>query len=110
MTDAKLPPPEPSDHPVDVGSFVRVQCKTGRYRNGSVRFNPRSTRTNGQGVHTRRYDGEAELFLVFCPANDRIHAVPVEGAPIGEMALRLEPSQNGQSSRVNLASEYELPG
>jgi hypothetical protein len=33
-----------------------------------------------------------------------------DGVPNGEMALRMEPSKNCQSSRVNLASDYELPG
>ena len=92
------------------GQFVRVQCKTGRLRRGSVQFSTRSTRTNRQKVESRSYDGEAEFFLVYCPANEQIYAVPVDGAPRGEMYLRVEPSRNGQASGVNLASEYELPG
>lgn len=92
------------------GEFVRVQCKTGRLRGGAVVFSTRSTRANRRMIESRPYDGDADFFLVYCPANRRIFAVPVEGAAKGDMYLRIEPSGNGQSARVNLASDYELPG
>ena len=145
MSDAKLPPPEPSDHPVDVGlrseaailselvrrgysvlvpfgvnqrydlvldldgRFVRAQCKTGRLRNGAVLFSTQSIRTNRTQIEFRGYRGEAEYFLVYCPANAGIYAVPVDETPARQMSLRVSPSQNGQAVGVNLASEYELP-
>ena len=145
MTDSKLPAPEPSGHPVDVGlrseaailselvrrgysvlipfgvnqrydlvldlngDFVRVQCKTGRLRRGSVEFSTQSVRSNTKRAEFRGYRGEAEYFLVFCPANNGIYAVPVDAAPGRNMHLRLSPALNGQKRGVNLASEYELP-
>jgi hypothetical protein len=92
------------------GKFVRAQCKTGRLRNGSIEFTPRSTRANRSGVFTRSYNGEVEIFLVHCPKLNRIYAVPVEETPGSYMALRLKPARNRQSRRTHPAEKYELPG
>jgi hypothetical protein len=93
------------------GEFVRAQCKTGRLKQGAVRFRTQSTRSNTSQTVTRGYAGEAELFLVYCPEIDRIYAVPVDEAPVNsQMYLRVDPPINGQAHRVNWAKEYELPG
>lgn len=91
------------------GRFVRAQCKTGRLRNGIVEFSPRSTRSSRTQVSTRDYQGEIEIFLVYCRELDQIYAVPVDEAPRFQMWLRLAPARNGQSRRVHLAKHYELP-
>ena len=50
---------------VDFGDhFARVQCKTGRYRNGVIDFNTVSTRSNRNGVFRRSYEGEVEYFAI----------------------------------------------
>jgi hypothetical protein len=92
------------------GEFVRVQCKTGRLRDGVLEFAPRSTRSNRRGVFYRGYRGEADLFLVYCRELDRIYAVPVDEAPTSQMFLRVEPTKNGQGAGVHPAEQYELPG
>ena len=54
---------------IDVdGQFVRAQCKTGRMRNGVITFNTRSVRTNTRRTIFREYQGEADVFLVYCGA------------------------------------------
>src|SRR5215212_8955587 len=51
---------------LDTGAgFVRVQCKTGRLRDGVIHFNTVSVRSNTQRAVTRSYHGDAELFLVY---------------------------------------------
>lgn len=90
--------------------FIRVQCKTGRKRRGCVLFNTHSVRSNTQGWLARGYEGEAELFLVYCPDIERIYAVPVNEAPASLGCLRLEPPQNGQHEGIRWARDYELPG
>jgi hypothetical protein len=95
---------------LDLGdTFLRVQCKTGRYRSGSVRFRTHSTRSNRRGVFTRNYDGEIDLFAVYCPDLDRAYAVPVEVASRGECALRVDPTANNQSKKIRWAADFELP-
>lgn len=91
------------------GEFVRAQCKTGRLRNGTVGFSSRSTRANMNGIFSRGYRGEVEIFLVYCRELDRIYAVPVDDAPATEMRLRVEPVRNGQKRGIHMAERYELP-
>ncbi len=95
---------------VDVdGEFVRAQCKTGRLQDGVVSFYTRSIRTNTKRILKRGYRGEAELFLVYCPENGRVYAVPVDEAPGDVMHLRVAPTLNGQARRIRWAEDYELP-
>ena len=96
---------------LDLGErFVRVQCKTGRMRNGSVQFKTQSVSTNTRGSTLRGYQGEVEAFLVYCPETDGTYLVPVEEATRSQMALRVNSSLNRQCRRVHWASDYELPG
>ena len=89
--------------------FVRVQCKTGRIRDGVVQFNAQSTRCNRKGAYTRGYAGEIELFAVYCPENERVYAVPIEEATSTVGTLRLSRPVNGQARRIRWAVDYELP-
>lgn len=92
------------------GEFVRAQCKTGRLRNGVIRFPARSVRTNGRKIFFRGYSGEVEVFLVHCSETRQIYAVPVEEAPATEGWLRVDPTRNGQQEGIRWARDYELPG
>jgi hypothetical protein len=86
----------------------RVQCKTGRLDQGAVRFNARSVHRTAPGRYKNHgYQGDADLFGVYCPATDKVYLVPV-GACVNEMALRIEPARNGQQSGVRLAADYEV--
>jgi PD-(D/E)XK endonuclease len=99
-----------SDLVIDTGtSFVRAQCKTGRLRNGRVCFKTASTRANTLRAFTRSYEGEIDVFLVFCPDTDRVYALDVEDAASSEGALRVEPAANGQEKGIRWAADYELP-
>jgi hypothetical protein len=91
------------------GRFVRAQCKTGRLRGGVVMFSTKSVQSNSRRSVARDYNGDADVFLVNCPGTRRLYCVPVEEAPITYMYLRVEPTLNGQKSRVRWASDYELP-
>jgi hypothetical protein len=91
------------------GKFVRAQCKTGRLRNGVVLFSTKSVQSNTRRAVIRDYDGDADVFLVYCPGTGCVYCVPVEEAPTGYMYLRVEPTRNGQDHGVRWASNYELP-
>jgi hypothetical protein len=92
------------------GEFVRAQCKTGRLRKGVVVYPTKSIRANTTEVLVRKYTGEVEIFLVFCPETNGIYAVPVDEAPDGYGSLRVDPTRNGQEAGVRWARDYELPG
>jgi hypothetical protein len=91
------------------GKFVRVQCKTGRLRRGVVLFAARSVRVNTKRVYFRDYQGDVDLFVVYCPDNDRVYAVPIDDATSTAGALRVDPPANGQSKNIRWAADYELP-
>jgi hypothetical protein len=91
------------------GEFLRAQCKTGRLRNGVIRFAVKSVRSNTRATHSRDYLGEIELFLVYCEETDQIYAVPIDEAPAHEGWLRVDPARNGQEERIRWARDYELP-
>jgi hypothetical protein len=91
------------------GEFVRAQCKTGWLRNGSVVFPTRSIRCNSKRTVVRSYDGDADVFLVYCPDTGHVYSVPVDGAASGYMRLRVTPTLNRQDKRVNWAADDMLP-
>jgi hypothetical protein len=98
------------DLALDTGdALVRVQCKTGRLRNGAVCFKTASTRANTLRAFTRAYDGEADLFLVYCPETERVYAVSVDEAASSEGKLRVAPAANGQAKGIRWAADHELP-
>lgn len=89
----------------------RVQCKTGRLRQGAVRFatcscyghhlRPRAAR--------RDYEGQIDYFAVYCPETGGVYLVPIEDiAAKVNGALRVEPARNGQKCGIRLAAEYEI--
>ncbi len=95
---------------IDVGGrFLRVQCKTGRLRGGCVLFSAQSIRSNSAKTFCRDYKGEVEFFVVHCPDNDALYAIPIEQATISGGTLRVDPTGNGQSRGVRWARDYELP-
>ena len=92
------------------GRFHRVQCKTAypdpRARN-VLKFPACSSAT-----HTNRgkraYHGECDLFAVWSPLTRKVYLIPVEHCGKSEASLRLAPAANGQRSRIQLASDFEL--
>ena len=91
------------------GSFIRVQCKTGRLRGGCVLFSAKSVRSNTREHVQRDYKEDVEMFMVHCPETDRIYAVPIDDATRTRGTLRIDPTSNGQNKGVRWARDYELP-
>jgi hypothetical protein len=86
--------------------FVRVQVKTGAYHRGAVCFWSCSSEAH-RGGSRRGYQGEAEMFGVYCPHLDRVYFIPVAAVPERQVVLRVEPARNGQAMNVRRAEEYE---
>jgi hypothetical protein len=91
------------------GRFMRVQCKTGRLRDGCVIFRAQSVRSNTRKVVMLDYKDDVELFVVYCPDTGRLYVVPIEEATRTQGTLRVDPTANGQDKRVRWARDYELP-
>lgn len=98
---------------IDTGNdFIRVQCKTGRLRRGTVTFHTCSSTYHHPGRNTaysrQDYRGEAELFGVYCPENDAVYLVPVHSVGRRKGSLRVELTKNNQSRRIRWAKEFEV--
>ena len=101
-----------SDLAIDDGRrLLRVQCKTGRLRNGAVTFATASTYAHHRSprVIRRTYEGEVDLFAVYCPETAGVYLIPIGDVPTRSFArLRVEPSRNNQYRHVRLAAQYEI--
>lgn len=89
------------------GTFIRVQCKTGRLKNGAVQFDACSSQAH-RGKGKQDYRGQADVFGVYYPDRDEVYLVPVEEVGRTAALLRLEPSKNGQTKGVRMAADYLL--
>jgi hypothetical protein len=97
---------------VDDGArLARVQCKTGRLRQGAVRFATASTYLHHSNPRTgrRHYQGEIDYFAIHCPDTGAVYLVPIEDVPARvKAALRVDSARNGQQRRIRLAAPYEI--
>lgn len=90
----------------DSTRLFRVQCKTGRVKNGVLVFNSYSQ--SGNGATERGYHGLADLFAVLNPESGDVYLVPVEKFGMTGVSLRLLPALNGQVNKINRAADYLL--
>ena len=86
------------------GSFYRIQVKNGCLRNGTVRFNTYS------GSDSKvPYDGEVDLFAVWCPELDSVYVVPCKPGMSAKMYLRCEPPKDGKLRKnMVMADQYKI--
>ena len=92
----------------DRGRFLRIQCKTGQLRSGSIQFATQSVRCNTRQILTRGYAGEVDYFGVYCPETDRVYLVPFEQASRSLAYLRVDPTRNNQVKGIRWAADFEL--
>lgn len=90
------------------GRFERVQCKMGRLRRGVVVFNTSSAHGH-RNKPSKSYEGDADLFGVYCPELDATYLVPVNVAGKDKCSLRVAPSKS-RNARGLLATDYALHG
>jgi hypothetical protein len=95
----------------DGQALARVQCKTGRLRQGAVVFATTSSYNHHKNARTARrgYAGEADFFGVFCPETNGVYLVPVGEVPTRSSAsLRVQPTRNAQTRGIREAVRYEI--
>ncbi|WP_276299989.1 group I intron-associated PD-(D/E)XK endonuclease [Halorussus lipolyticus] len=90
--------------------LYRVQCKTGSWVNGTVRFNLYSSTVNEEGrVDSEYTPAEVDVYAVYSQRTDKTYWVPIEETGNGEMRLRVEdPHPKAPISKVNWASDYAV--
>jgi hypothetical protein len=95
----------------DGDALARVQCKTGRLRNGAIRFATCSSyahhRRPGRG--RRDYRGQIDYFGVHCAETGGVYLVPLSEIDTRvQGALRVTPARNHQRRGVREAARYEI--
>jgi len=91
--------------------LARVQCKTGRLRNGAVLFNACSSYAHHPNprVVKRDYQGQIDYFAVFCPETRQSYLVPIADVTTRYLAvLRVDPPRNNQRVGIRFAADYEI--
>ena len=87
------------------GTFTRIQCKTGRLRNGVIVV---KTCSYGRDGSTKKdYIGSADKFGIYCPENDKTYLVPVSEVGSRGVYLRIDPPKNNQINNIRWAKDYE---
>jgi hypothetical protein len=95
----------------DGDRLARVQCKTGRLRNGAITFNTCSSYAHHPNPRRlkRDYQGEIDYFAVFCPETRRSYLIPIAEVPLKRQGrLRVHPPRNNQRLRIRFAADFEI--
>lgn len=89
------------------GSIMRIQCKTGVFRNGRIEFRVYSM-SGHRGTRGRTYQGQIDAFGVYCPQTRESYLIPMSdlAGHSGAACLRVSPARNGQVKRTRLARDY----
>ncbi len=97
---------------VEIGDrYLRIQCKTGRLRNGYVVFLTYGTSRNGR--HYRYLPGEIDYYAIRCQETGAVYLVPYEEAgssPSPQLRIDVpRPNSTGgrQIAGVRWAAKYE---
>ncbi len=91
--------------------LLRIQIKSGRLRDGAVRFSCCSNYAHhpAPALARRAYHGEVDAFAVYCRETRGVYLVPIGELPVNtEASLRLAPARNNQQRRIRLAADYEI--
>lgn len=93
------------------GQLSGVQCKTGRLRDGTVRFATASTYGHLPTPREirRDYAGEIDEFAVYCPETQGIYVLAIDDVRTKSAAyLRVDAPRNRQSRGVRRASDFHV--
>ncbi len=100
------------DAVIDDGAGVsRVQIKTGRLREGAVRFAVCSAYGHHRHPETARraYHGQIEFFAIYCPETAGVYLVPIKDLNVEvQGALRVDAPRNNQQSRIRRAADHQI--
>jgi hypothetical protein len=90
--------------------LLKLQCKSGRLRRGTVEFNACSHYGHHRNpTQVRRsYAGEIDAFGVYCHDTGGVYVVPVDVCGNVHVSLRVQPPANNQAIGIKWAADFEL--
>lgn len=93
---------------IDKGNgFERVQIKTGRLINGTIKFNNVSY-SNTSKIIKKNYVGQCDYFAVYCHILNKAYLIPIDKCALSETTLRINPPKNKQEKNVVWAKDFEI--
>lgn len=90
------------------GLFIRIQCKTGRVRDGAVVFSAKSVYRTTTSTVVRDYNGQIEYFGIFCKELNKVYMVPVDLVNGGSLSLRVSSPKNYQFDGKYWTEDFEI--
>lgn len=93
-----------AESPNEQGKLLRVQCKTGRLKNGVIDFQCSSSSKDSK----RDYHGQIDMFAVFCPETIRVYLIPIDKCGKSHMSIRVNRPKNGQITGILWAADFVL--
>lgn len=88
----------------EAGRLVKVQCKSGRERDGVILFQTHSVSCGP----ARDYREDVDSFGVYCHDRGEVYLVPVHDVPPRVAHLRVRAPLNHQQARIRWAGQYLL--
>ena len=95
----------------DGEKLAKVQCKTGRLRQGAVKWSVCSNYGHHRNprVRHRDYHGDIDFFAVYCRETGRVYLIPIRDVPLRrEGTLRVTSPRNNQRKYIRFAAPYEI--
>lgn len=89
------------------GRLLKIQVKTGRKRDGVIRFNGYSSHAHRGGSPSRLYRGEGDFFAIYCPQTNDLYLVP-ESEVSFRPYLRIDPPRNNMKKTVRWAADFSF--
>lgn len=92
------------------GVIQRVQCKTGRLRDGVIVFRTASSYAHHPTPKPRQrhYRGQVDAFAVYCRETGGVYLIPIDQLPTDAASLRVDPPRNGQRKHIREAATHEI--
>jgi hypothetical protein len=95
------------------GTFLRVQCKTGRLEDGCIVFNCYSVVKDSKTkkyVH-KTYEDQVDAYGVYCPQVDKSYLIPAEKCSRSESRLLFDENNiSDRRMKMERASAHVLGG
>ena len=85
--------------------FVRVQCKSGIFKEGAIRFKNFTVCRNGDH---RSYGNSVDAYGVYCASNGKTYLIPAADCASAETSLRVEDAKNGMRKGIRFAKDFEI--
>lgn len=90
----------------DTGELYSAQIKSGWVTDGVIKFHAKTQHTNSQGNTYKPYEGDVDLFLVYCEETDGLYLV-WEDEFNSSLWLRVEEPEMHHRT-INWAEDFEF--